>query len=209
MTINFLNLKNINLNLNQYSNSELMIVTKNQKQEDIIDLIENGYSFFGENKVQEMAAKFSSLKPNYNFTVHLIGPLQSNKVKLALTIADTIQSLDRIKLVNEIKKYWNAKSVTKDFYIQVNIGEEQQKSGVNPNEVKTFYQYCIKQGLTISGLMCIPPNVKDPTKYFHRMLNIRNEINPKLKLSMGMSNDYILALKNQSNMIRVGSLIFD
>ena len=209
MTVNFQNLKNINLDLDQYSNSELMIVTKNRKQEDIIDLIEKGYNFFGENKVQEMAGKFSSLKLKYNLNVHLIGPLQSNKVKLALTIADTIQSLDRIKLVDEIKKYWNSKSVTKDFFIQVNIGEEQQKSGVNPSEVKTFYRYCINQGLIISGLMCIPPNVKDPTKYFHSMLNIRNKIDENLKLSMGMSNDYILALKNQSNIIRVGSLIFD
>lgn len=185
-----------------------MIVTKKQSQSDVIELIKKGFNLFGENKVQEMHKKFFSLKKIYNFKIHLIGPLQTNKVKLSLSIADGIQSIDRVKLVDEILKHLNNQSVTKEFFIQINIGKEIQKSGILPDNVPSFYEYCLKKNLPISGLMCIPPNVYDPSDYFKDMIHIRDKLNKKLKLSMGMSNDYSYALNNQSNILRIGSLIF-
>lgn len=186
-----------------------MIVTKNQSQNDVIELINRGYSLFGENKVQEMNEKFLSLKEIYNLKIHLIGPLQTNKVKLVLKIADAIQSIDRLKLVDEVIKYRNRESVTKEFFIQVNIGKEPQKSGIMPHNLKELYEYCMKNALPISGLMCIPPNMENPSNFFEEMVFIRNSINKNLKLSMGMSNDYKFALQNQTNIIRIGSFIFD
>lgn len=186
-----------------------MIVTKKQSQTDVRELIDNGYNFFGENKVQEMYEKFSSLRKNYNFKVHLIGPLQSNKVKLTLKVADAIQSIDRTNLVDQIIKYWNSESITKEFLIQVNIGKESQKSGVMPDQINLLYDYCKIKGLPIHGLMCIPPNIENPSKYFSKMVDIRDSLNKNLKLSMGMSNDYNFAIQNGANIIRIGSLIFD
>lgn len=209
MTINFQNLKTLKLNLARFQNTELMIVTKNQSQNDVIELINRGYSLFGENKVQEMNEKFLSLKEIYNLKIHLIGPLQTNKVKLVLKIADAIQSIDRLKLVDEVIKYRNRESVTKEFFIQVNIGKEPQKSGIMPHNLKELYEYCMKNALPISGLMCIPPNMENPSNFFEEMVFIRNSINKNLKLSMGMSNDYKFALQNQTNIIRIGSFIFD
>ena len=209
MTINFQNLKTLKLNLARFQNTELMIVTKNQSQNDVIELINRGYSLFGENKVQEMNEKFLSLKKIYNLKIHLIGPLQTNKVKLVLKIADAIQSIDRLKLVDEVIKYRNRESATKEFFIQVNIGKEPQKSGIMPHNLKELYEYCMKNALPISGLMCIPPNMENPSNFFEEMVFIRNSINKNLKLSMGMSNDYKFALQNQTNIIRIGSFIFD
>ena len=186
-----------------------MIVTKKRSQADVIELLEYGYNFFGENKVQEMNEKFNSLRKNYKFNVHLIGPLQSNKVKLVLKIADAIQSIDRTSLVDQIIKYWKAESTTKEFFIQVNIGKEPQKSGVLPDKVKFLYDYCITKGLPIHGLMCIPPNVENPSEYFAKMRNIKDSLSKNLKLSMGMSNDYNFAIQNGANIIRIGSLVFD
>lgn len=186
-----------------------MIVTKKRSQADVIELLECGYNFFGENKVQEMNEKFFSLRKNYKFNVHLIGPLQSNKVKLVLKIADAIQSIDRTSLVDQIIKYWKAESATKEFFIQVNIGQEPQKSGILPDKVKFLYDYCIVKGLPIHGLMCIPPNVENPSEYFAKMRDIRDSLSKNLKLSMGMSNDYDFAIQNGANIIRIGSLVFD
>ena len=210
MKINYKNLNQIESDLKQYKNSELLIVTKNQKINEIKELILKGYKLFGENRVQEALNKYSDLDNKDDIELHLIGPLQTNKVKSALKFFDIIQSIDRLSLVDEItKKIKNLKTVkTRGFYIQVNIGEENQKSGVLKKDLRDLLDYCQKQKLNIIGLMCIPPNILDPSNYFHEMCKIRNEIDKSLKLSMGMSNDYNIALKFGSNNIRIGSKIF-
>ena len=209
MEINYEELKKVKTNVGEYPNASLLLVTKNRPQSLIKLLIENGHFLFGENRVQEAKEKFSNLDEN-NIELHLIGPLQTNKVKSALSIFDTIQSIDRPKLVKEISKQIDSsdKIKTKNYYIQVNIGEESQKAGTSINETRDFYQYAISENLEISGLMCIPPFEEKPNSYFKKMIELRDNINPKLKLSMGMSNDYEVALSYQSDLVRVGSRIF-
>lgn len=194
-----------------YKLAKLLIVTKNQGLNDIRDLIDKGYNFFGENKVQEAKKKFRELDDLFKINLHLIGPLQTNKVKDALKLFNTIQSVDREKLVEEISKVTKKsdKIKTSSFYIQINIGSEDQKSGIDKFECKDFYQYAVAKDLNIEGLMCIPPNAPNAHEYFREMNEIRININPNLKLSMGMSNDYKIALEHQSNLIRIGSLIFN
>lgn len=209
MEINYDELEKVKTNVGEYPNASLLLVTKNRPQSLIKLLIENGHFLFGENRVQEAKEKFSNLDQN-NIELHLIGPLQTNKVKSALSIFDTIQSIDRPKLVKEISKQIDSsdKLKTKNYYIQVNIGEESQKAGTSINETRDFYQYAISENLEISGLMCIPPFEENPNSYFKKMIELRDNINPKLKLSMGMSNDYEVALSYQSDLVRVGSRIF-
>jgi len=209
LQINSEQLKEVDLKVKGYPNASLLIVTKNRPQSLVKLLISKGYNLFGENKVQEAKEKFSSLE-HKNFDLHLIGPLQTNKVKLALTLFDTIQSIDRPKLIKEIAKQINSdiKIKTNDYFIQVNIGQELQKSGVLPNEAKELYKFAISKNLKIAGLMCIPPFDEEPNEYFEKMCILRDDINPKLKLSMGMSNDYEIALSINSNLVRVGSRIF-
>lgn len=214
MTVNFSQLSTIKKNLERIHNtSKLLIVSKNQSQQDIIELLEN-YNFeFGENRVQEASKKFNlHLRMKYsNLKLHLIGPLQSNKVKLALKTFDVIQTLDRKKIVdeiaNEMKKSNDIR--TKSFYIQVNIGEERQKSGALSKELKFLYEYALSLSLSIEGLMCIPPLNGDSSLFFQKLKTLRDSINKNLKLSMGMSSDYIMALKEGSDLIRIGSLIFN
>ena len=210
MAINFNNLDKISKDLLNFNDSKLLIVTKNQQKEDVIELLEKGYNIFGENRVQEASKKFGDLTTNYNFELHLIGPLQTNKVKQALKTFNTIQTLDRPKLIDEISKCLipNNTFKTKKFYIQVNIGEEEQKSGIAPNDISQLYDYALSKNLSIEGLMCIPPNDVSPDNYFEKLYHIKETINPSLQLSMGMSNDYKIALKFKSNFIRIGSLIF-
>jgi len=210
LQINSEQLKEVDLKVKEYPNASLLIVTKNRPQSLVKLLISKGYNLFGENKVQEAKEKFSSLE-HKNFDLHLIGPLQTNKVKLALTLFDTIQSIDRPKLIKEIAKQINSdiKIKTNDYFIQVNIGQELQKSGVLPNEAKELYNFAISKNLKITGLMCIPPFDDEPNEYFEKMCILRDDINPKLKLSMGMSNDYEIALSINSNLVRVGSRIFE
>lgn len=210
MQINSEQLKEVDLKVKEYPNASLLIVTKNRPQSLVKLLISKGYNLFGENKVQEAKEKFSSLE-HKNFDLHLIGPLQTNKVKLALTLFDTIQSIDRPKLIKEIAKQINSdiKIKTNNYFIQVNIGQELQKSGVLPNEAKELYNFAISKNLKITGLMCIPPFDDEPNEYFEKMCILRDDINPKLKLSMGMSNDYEIALSINSNLVRVGSRIFE
>ena len=189
-------------------NTKLLIVTKTRSQEDIKQLIKMGYIDFAENRVQEAQEKYIDILPNTDIKLNLIGPLQSNKVKQALKLFDTIQSVDREKIVNEVAKHLDISSRTKNFYIQINIGEEPQKSGVMPSDFETFYQYCVYKKLKISGIMCIPPQSEDPRPFFEKMNKIRNSTNEKLILSMGMSSDYKIALDHQTDEIRIGSLIF-
>jgi len=211
LTINYENLNNCKSNIEKFDKSRLLIVTKNQSLDDIEELINSGYRMFGENRVQEAKLKYSSLNNFADISLHLIGPLQTNKVKEALMLFDTIESIDRKKLVDEIFKVTNKapKIKTNSYYIQINIGSEDQKFGVDKSEVFGLYEYAISKNLNIEGLMCIPPNTSSPEKYFKEMNLIRDDLDKSLKLSMGMSNDYLSALKNNSNIVRIGSLIFN
>ena len=211
MSINKKNISLLNKELKSHTSTRLMIVTKNQSSQDIEELISQGFELFGENRVQEAKLKYQFINSFNSIELHLIGPLQTNKVKIALKIFDVIQTIDRISLVDEIAKQLVKLSPikTKKFYIQVNIGDEEQKSGVSKKNLQDLYNYSINSKLDIHGLMCIPPNTQDPSSYFKEMIELRDNINKKLKLSMGMSNDYKVALNFKSNIIRIGSLIFE
>ena len=210
MTINHKNLASIKDYLKSYPNTKLLIVTKNQTQDDILELIEQGNKYFGENRIQEAKKKYSYLIENKNIKLHLIGPLQSNKTKIALKLFDSIQSIDRKSIVDQISKIIDKKEKIKtyEYFIQVNIGNEEQKSGVRIENIDELYKYSLDKKLNIKGLMCLPPNVDDPSKFFHEMKKIRDSLNKSLLLSMGMSSDYRHALKYNSDIIRVGSAIF-
>lgn len=209
MPIKFDEIININKLLENYPSSKLQIVTKNRQREIVKQLIQSGYGFFGENKVQEAKEKFNEIDVS-KINLHLIGPLQTNKVKDALKIFDVIQTIDRARLVEEITKHFHKEfTKTKNFYIQVNIGKEPQKSGVLPESLCDLYSLCIDQGMPIEGLMCIPPINQPSEYYFKKMKSLRDNLNSKLRLSMGMSDDYEVALKNGSNIIRVGSRLFN
>ena len=198
-----------NLITDKYPKANLMIVSKNRPTSCIREALNEGALLFGENKVQEAEAKFEELRKEFsNINLHLIGPLQTNKVKQALKIFDVIQSVDREKLVNEIEKNLTTSTRINSFYIQVNIGREDQKSGVDPDSTKSFYDYAIHQGLNIIGLMCLPPNNEDPDFFFKSMIELRNKTNPDLLLSMGMSGDYLAALENETDLVRIGSKFF-
>lgn len=175
----------------------------------MLPLIEFGHTDFGENKVQEALTKWSEIKIKFKqVKLHMIGKLQSNKVKHAVKIFDYIHSLDNIKLAEKISQ--EQKKISKDIklFIQVNIGKEQQKSGIELPEVKKFLNICKDDlKLNVVGLMCIPPNDYKSDEYYSKMQHLNNEIKLN-ELSMGMSNDYQNAIKYGATMIRVGSKIF-
>ena len=211
MCINYKNLSKIKVLLEEYEDCELLIVTKNQGQNKVLDLLKENHFLFGENRVQEAFMKFEKLKIKYpKLKLHLIGPLQTNKAKAALNLFDTIQSIDRKKLIDVISSLLKLdhQYETKNFFIQVNIGEEFQKFGVSPEETKSLYDYAVEKGLKVKGLMCIPPANHKAEIYFQKLFKIKESINKNLKLSMGMSSDYEVAVKEGSNLIRVGSIIF-
>ena len=213
MSINHSFLEDLKKSLANYKKAKLLIVTKNQTHEDISDLLKSGYRLFGENRVQEAVLKYTkSVFEEYkDIKLDLIGPLQTNKTKQALLLFDSIQSLDRKKLIDEIYKLKNKMvyTKTKNFYLQVNIGMEKQKAGVSPKELNSLYQYAMSLNINIVGLMCIPPFDQSPEKFFREMNAIRNNIDKNLILSMGMSSDYSFALENGSDLIRIGSKIFN
>ena len=212
MSINYPNLEIINRDLLPHKQAQLLIVSKNQAIDDIQKLLLNGYVLFGENRVQEAKQKFTPklFEEFSNLNLHLIGPLQSNKTKLALSIFHCIQSIDRKKLIDVIVKESENHDfiLTKEFYIQINIGQEKQKAGVLPKDLFDLYEYSIKFNLNITGLMCIPPQSANPKIFFEEMVSLKEKLNKNLKLSMGMSDDYEIALKYHSNLIRIGSKIF-
>ena len=187
---------------------EIIAVSKTFKIEHILPVLNHGHIHFGENKVQEAVEKWGPIKDeNKKIKLHLIGRLQTNKVKLALNLFDYIHSLDSEKLANKISKVQNEINVNTKLFIQVNIGNEIQKSGISEDKVLSFYNYCKSLKLDVIGLMCIPPLNEETSKYFLKM----NEINKKLKLnelSMGMSTDYLEAIENNATFIRIGSSIF-
>ena len=186
----------------------IIAVSKNFKLPDILPLIEFGHIHFGENKVQEAIDKWSKVKlENNKIQLHLIGKLQTNKVKFAVEIFDYIHSLDSIKLAKKISDEQTKKSKRIKIFIQVNLGNEIQKAGVSVNGLKELYNYSLNLNLDIIGLMCIPPANENPQQYFNKMKFLSNNLGLK-ELSMGMSADYIQAVENNSTFIRVGSSIF-
>ena len=187
---------------------KIIAVSKTFSMENILPLIDHGHLHFGENKVQEALDKWTDIKnQNNNIKLHLIGGLQSNKVKFALKIFDYIHSLDSEKLANKIADEQEKQGKKPKIFIQVNIGNEDQKSGIKKENLIDFYKFCKNLNLNIIGTMCIPPNDEKIVTYFSEMNKINQEINLK-ELSMGMSGDYLEAIQNNATYIRVGSKIF-
>merc|ERR1712078_613474 len=192
---------NINTHLNKLNidkNPKIVAVSKTFKIDKILPLIEYGHSDYGENKVQEAVEKWTEIKKiNSEISLHMIGKLQTNKVKFAVQIFDYIHSVDSEKLARKIAEVQNKMNKKIKIFLQVNIGDENQKSGINKNEVGKLVSFCEEIGLNVIGLMCIPPVNSDPEGYFVAM----NKLNKDLglaELSMGMSSDYLTAAKNFS-----------
>jgi pyridoxal phosphate enzyme (YggS family) len=189
-------------------NPKVIAVSKTFKLEKILPLIEYGHLDYGENKVQEAIDKWSSVKlKNQNIRLHLIGRLQTNKVKHAISIFDYIHSLDSMKLAKKIADEQNKQNKKLKLFIQVNIGDEQQKSGINVNQIKDLINFSKKLDLNVIGLMCIPPINEKPDKYFKEIKLLNKEFNLE-EISMGMSSDYLKAVENSSTYLRIGSSIF-
>jgi len=187
---------------------KIIAVSKTFPVENILPLIEHGHLHFGENKVQEAIDKWSDIKnDNHDIKLHLIGRLQTNKVRSALKIFDYIHSLDSEKLAIKIANEQEKEEKKPKIFIQVNIGNEEQKSGIDKKNLNDFYKFCKNLNLNIIGTMCIPPNDGNTEKYFSEMNDTNKELNFK-ELSMGMSEDYLEAIKNNATYIRVGSKIF-
>jgi len=188
---------------------QVIAVSKTFPIDHINPLIEYGHTHFGENKVQEAQKKWISVKKNNpKIKLHMLGKLQTNKVKLALKIFDFLHSLDSYKLAETIANYSKQINNKLNIFVQVNIGNEPQKSGIHYSEVKEFVNTCKeKYSLNIVGLMCIPPNNINPKDFYLKMQNLRSELNLE-ELSMGMSSDYLDAINYGSTFLRIGTNIF-
>ena len=195
------------LSLDQY-NPKVIAVSKTFKEQDILPLLDYGHLDFGENKVQEALLKWPKLKEKYkNAKLHMLGKLQTNKVKFAVDIFDYIHSLDNLKLANKLASEIQKKNKKVKIFIQINLGGEKQKSGIEPNDLEVFYKNCLSLKLDIVGTMCIPPDEQDPKLFFKELLSLNNKI--KLpEISMGMTNDYLDALEYGSTYLRIGTGIF-
>jgi len=207
-TIN--NLLSVNNEIEKKINkkSNIIAVSKTFSAEKIMPLLEHGHNHFGENKVKEALEKWTVLKKNFtNVKLHLIGKLQTNKVKHALNLFDYIHSLDNIKLATKISNEQKKINKKPKIFIQINIGNEPQKSGIDKKELKNFYQACIELGLDIIGTMCLPPNNDKSDQYFSEMQTLNESLNLK-EISMGMSEDYLNAVDHGATFIRIGSKIF-
>ena len=204
---NQVNSKILKLNLSNYK-PKIIAISKTFKIDHILPLIEYGHMDFGENKIQEAIEKWTEIKnKNKEVRLHMVGKLQTNKVKFVLPLFDFIHSLDNLKLAKKIseeqKKYENKPKI----FIQVNIGNESQKSGLDKKKLSEFYNECINLGLNIVGTMCLPPIDNDPSIYFLEMKKITEILNLK-EISMGMSEDYLKAIEHSSTYLRIGSKIF-
>ena len=186
----------------------IIAVSKTFSMSNILPLIEYGHIDFGENKVQEALEKWKNIKEKFSqIKLHMIGKLQTNKVKFALPLFDFIHSLDNEKLAKKIATEQTKYQKKPKIFIQVNIGDENQKSGINKHDLKNFYNYCNELNLDIIGLMCIPPVDVKTDKFFKEMSFLKNDL-ALPDLSMGMSSDYLDATKNFSTYVRIGSKIF-
>ena len=209
------NLLDIDNNIKDYldklhinNEPKIVAVSKTFKLDKILPLIEYGHIHYGENKVQEAIVKWTDIKKkNSQIKLHMIGKLQTNKVKFAVQIFDYIHSVDSEKLAKKISDEQNKINKKIKIFLQVNIGDESQKSGINKKEVKQLVNYSKEMGLDVIGLMCIPPVNVEPDYYFQEM----NKLNSDLgftELSMGMSSDFLIAVKHLSTFVRIGSSIF-
>ena len=191
------------------SQAEIVAISKTFPLNKILPLINFGHLNFGENKVQEAVSKWTDIKKDFNnIKLHFVGKLQTNKVKYALPLFDYIHSLDSVKLAEKIANEQQKKNFKPKIFIQVNIGKETQKNGVEIDKLEQFYSECKKNyDLNIVGLMCLPPNEKNPNEYFSQMQILKNKLNLS-DLSMGMTNDYIEALNYEATFVRIGSKIF-
>ena len=209
------NLLDINNNIKNYLDKlkinkkpKIIAVSKTFKIDKIIPLIDYGHVDYGENKVQEAVEKWTPIKKiKPQIKLHMIGKLQTNKVKFAVRIFDYIHSVDSEKLVKKIADEQNKINKKIKVFLQVNIGDENQKSGINKNEISKYVSYCKDIGLDLIGLMCIPPLNIDPETYFKEMKRL-NDTQGFKELSMGMSSDFITAAKYSATNVRVGSSIF-
>mgnify|MGYP001187916002 CR=1 FL=1 len=203
---NQINYKIKELNYKNYS-PKIIAVSKTFAMDKIKPLIDVGHQDFGENRVQEAVEKWSQIK-NQSIKLHLIGKLQTNKVKQAINLFDFIHSLDSEKLAKKISEEQKKIGKNLQIFIQINLGNESQKSGINPAVASNFYHYCINDlNLNIIGTMCLPPFGDDPEPHFRKLSEINKSLNLS-QLSMGMSEDYLIAVKYMSTYLRIGSKIF-
>ena len=194
--------------LNINNNPRIVAVSKTFKIDKVLPLIEHGHIDYGENKVQEAIEKWTEIKKiNSKVKLHMIGKLQTNKVKFAVQIFDYIHSVDSEKLAKKIVDEQNKINKKIKIFLQVNIGDESQKSGIKKNDLSKLVSFCEEIGLDIIGLMCIPPADIDPDRYFEEMNKLNKNLNFK-ELSMGMSSDFLKAAKYHSTFLRIGSHIF-
>jgi len=187
---------------------KIIAVSKTFKIDHILPLIEHGHIDYGENKVQEALEKWSEIKSNNNkIKLHLIGKLQTNKVKISIKLFDYIHSVDNEKLARKISDEQKKQNLKPKLFIQVNIGNESQKNGIHIKKLEEFHNFCKELNLNVVGIMCIPPIDEDPEKSFLRMNYLKKKLNLE-ELSMGMSSDYLDAIKYNSTFVRIGSSIF-
>ena len=188
--------------------TQLLAVSKVQPNERVLNVLEQGHTIFGENKVQEAHGKWPAFRENFsNVKVHLIGPLQSNKVKQAVELFDAIHTLDRLKLARKLANEIQTQGKAPEMFIQINTGEEEQKSGISPKDADRFIADCLSLDLPIKGLMVIPPVNEEPSLHFGLLRKIAHR-NGLTGLSMGMSSDFESAIAMGATHIRVGSAIF-
>lgn len=186
----------------------LVAVSKTHGVDKILPLIEAGQRVFGENRVQEAMEKFPSLKEKYpDLKLHLIGPLQTNKVKEAVELFDVIETIDRVELAEKLAKEMKKQGKNIPCFIQVNTGEEPQKAGIVPRETFSLLEKCRELGLNIIGLMCIPPVDDEPAPHFAFLKKLAKQAGLS-ELSMGMSADYTIAIQQGATYVRVGSALF-
>ena len=202
---------NIKVQINKFNitnHPKIIAVSKTFKIDKILPLIEHGHINFGENKVQEAIEKWTDIKQtNTKIKLHMVGKLQTNKVKFAVKIFDYIHSVDSKKLARKIADEQNKVNKKIKVFLQINIGDEDQKSGISKVEASQLVEYCKEIGLDLIGLMCIPPANVDPNNYFEEMSRLNKSFGFE-DLSMGMSSDYIIAAKHFATYVRVGSSIF-
>ena len=203
---NLIKLKLENIKINKFP--KIIAVSKTFSIEKILPLIEYGHTDYGENKVQEALDKWTKIKiDNSNIKLHMIGKLQTNKVKFAIQIFDFIHSVDSKKLAKKISDEQIKQNRELKLFIQVNIGNEEQKAGIDKSELVDLYKYCKELNLNVIGLMCIPPVNENVEKYFIQTNLLNKELN-LTELSMGMSSDYLKAVEHSSSYLRIGSSIF-
>ena len=202
------NFKNIKSSINN-SNVNIIAVSKTFTLDKIKPLIDFGHNHFGENKIQEANTKWSKIKNEVpSLILHMIGRLQSNKAKEAVSLFNYIHSVDNSKLASLLSKFESSLNLKRKYFIQVNIGKEKQKGGINSEELDSFYDYCSRDlKLNIVGLMSIPPIDNNVSKYFKRLMELNHLLGLK-ELSMGMSGDYIEAIRYKATFLRIGSAIF-